>query len=100
MPYTLQYFDEAETDINEAKAWYKEQQDGLEIEFATAVEKAIERLLQTPRAYAVRYKTVRMAHPKKFPYNIHFYIDESNHTVVITAIVHSKRHPKIARKRI
>lgn len=100
MPYQLQHFDEVEADVNNAKAWYKEQKEGLEIEFATAIEKTINRILETPKAYSVRYKKVRVAHPRKFPYNIHFYIDEPNNTVVITAIVHSKRHPKIAKKRV
>lgn len=44
-------------------------------------------------AHAVRYRNVRIAHPKRFPYNIHFYIDETNLAAMITAIVHSKRDP-------
>lgn len=100
MAYTLQYFDEVETDVHKAKTWYKEQKEGLEIEFADAIEKAIERIVDMPQVFSIRYKKVRIAHPKRFPYNIHFYIDEPNTAVVITAIVHSKRHPKIAKKRI
>lgn len=45
MPYQLQHFDEVEADVNNAKAWYKEQKEGLEIEFATAIEKTINRIL-------------------------------------------------------
>jgi plasmid stabilization system protein ParE len=100
MAYILQYFDEVETDVQETKTWYKEQKEGLEVEFATAIEKAIEYIVNTPQIFSIRYKKVRIAHPKRFPYNIHFYIDEPNTTVVITAIVHSKRHPEIAKKRI
>lgn len=29
-----------------------------------------------PTANAVRYNNVRIAHSKKFPYAIHYYIDE------------------------
>ena len=100
MAYILQYFDEVETDVHQAKTWYKKQKEGLEVEFASTIEIAIEHIVDKPQIFAVRYKKVRIAHPKVFPYNIHFYIDESNTTVVITAIVHSKRHPKIAKKRI
>ena len=100
MARQLQYFDEVETDLHQAKVWYKEQKEGLEIEFANVIEKTIEHILDTPKAYAIRYKKVRIAHPKIFPYTIHFYIDELNKTVVITAIVHSKRHQKITKKRI
>ncbi len=99
MAYILQYFDEVENDVHQAKIWYKEQKEGLETEFASAVEKAIERIIDAPQLYSVRYKKIRIAHPKRFPYSIHFYIDEPNTTVIITAIIHCKRHPKVAKKR-
>lgn len=98
--YNSQYLDEVFTDIQEAKIWYKEQKDGLEVEFAFAIEKAIEKVLKMPTAYSPRYKKVRIAHPKIFPYNIHFYIDEEYKTIVFTAIVHNKRNPKFAINRI
>lgn len=98
--YKSQYFDDVFTDIQEAKIGYKEQKEGLEIEFAFAIEKAIEQVLKMPSAYSTRYKKVRIAQPKTFPYNIHFYIDESLKTVVITTIVHNKRNPKLAVRRI
>ncbi|WP_130277247.1 plasmid stabilization system [Cecembia calidifontis] len=66
----------------------------MEEEFALAIEIAIQQLLNKPFGYAIRYRNVRIAHPKRFPYNIHFYIDEANLTVVITAIVHIKRDPR------
>ena len=100
MAFALFYLDEVETDVEEAKIWYKAQKEGLEIEFAIAIEKAIERNLETPGAFAIRYKNVRIAHPKRFPYNIHFFIDQLKTTVTIIAIVHSKRDLKIAKKRI
>lgn len=58
MPYQLIYFDEVPSDIQHAKAWYKE---------------------------------IRIAHAGKFPYNIHFFIDEPKKMVVITGIIHNKR---------
>jgi mRNA-degrading endonuclease RelE of RelBE toxin-antitoxin system len=98
--YNAHYFDEVFIDIQEAKIWYKQQKEGLEVEFAFAIEKAIQKVLKMPSAYSPRYKKVRIAHPKTFPYNIHFYIDEATQTVVFTAIVHNKRHPKFAMKRV
>jgi plasmid stabilization system protein ParE len=86
-------------DIYEAKTWYKKQKEGLELKFANAIEKVIEHILETPKSYSIRYKKIRIAHPKIFPYNIHFYIDEPNKSIVITAIIHARRHPKVAKKR-
>jgi hypothetical protein len=80
--------------------WYNKQKDGLEVEFAMCIEKAIEQIIKMPTAYSIRYKNIRIAHPKVFPYNIHFYIDDSIEVIVITAIVHIKRHPDFAKQRL
>ena len=98
--YNSKYFDQVFTDIQEAKILYKVQKEGLKVEYALAIETAIQRVLKMPTSYLPRYKNVRIAHPKTFPYNIHFYIDEVNETLVFTAIVHNKRHPKFAINRI
>jgi hypothetical protein len=99
MAYTILYYDEVLDDVQQDKVWYKEQKDGLEIEFGMSIEKAIEQIIKMPTAYSIRYKNVRIAHPKVFPYNIHFYIDDSIEAIVITAIVHIKRHPDVALSR-
>ena len=98
--YKIQFFDEVIFDIQEAKLWYKEKREGLEIEFSWAIEDIIEQIIKMPFSYSVRYKNIRIAHPKVFPYNIHFYVDETIESVVITAIIHNKRKLNIASKRI
>lgn len=90
-PYKAVYVDIAREDVKAAKKWYKEQRDGLQKLFAASILEAIERMRQNPFAYAVRYKNIRIIHPYTFPYGIHFYIDEENKTVVITAIIHDYR---------
>ena len=89
--YEVIYLEEVESDIIVAKQWYAEQQYGLDVRFSGSVKKAIEKLLKMPSMYSVRYKNVRIAHTEIFPYNIHYYIDEANSTVVIIGIIHNKR---------
>ncbi len=100
MTYRLLYFEEVLTDIRQAKQWYGEQSKGLEIRFAKAIEKVISQILKTPLAFAVKYKNIRIAHPRRFPYNIHFYVDDPNAFVIIIAIVHGKSHPLTAQERL
>jgi hypothetical protein len=100
MTYSVQFFDEVINDIQEAKIWYKEKREGLEIEFSWAIEDAIEQIIKMPASYAIRYKSIRIAHPKVFPYNTHFYLDKSNKVIVITAIVHNKRHQDFVEVRV
>lgn len=100
MPYKLTYFDEVRQDVREAKAWYKKQQNGLEKRFAQAIKSAITQLAKMPKANAVRYNNVRIAHSKKFPYAIHYYIDATIGYIVIVAIVHTARNPDVSQGRI
>ena len=89
--YDVFYFDEVENDIATAKQWYAEQQEGLDVRFSVSVKETLSSILKMPSAYAVRYRNVRIAHTKVFPYNVHFYIDEAKAQVVIIGIVHNKR---------
>jgi hypothetical protein len=89
--YTVKYFYETLIDIQNAKLWYKEQQEGLEERFALAIEEAILKIIKMPTAYSVCYRNIRIAHPKIFPFNIHFYVDDVENCVVFTGIVHNKR---------
>lgn len=100
MAFTLTYFDEVENDVAAAKLYYRGSSEGLEKRFANAIELAILKLQQWPAAYAIRYKNVRIAYPVVFPYAIHFYIDEKQNSIVITAIVFAGRDPKIAKNRM
>ena len=100
MTFKLKFFDQVIADIQEAKIWYKNQKVGLEIKLGICIEEALIKILNNPKNYVIRYKNIRIAHPKLFPYNIHFYIDENESLIVITAIVHNKRHLNIAKKRI
>jgi mRNA-degrading endonuclease RelE of RelBE toxin-antitoxin system len=89
--YTAFYFDEVKDDVRVAKTWYREQQYGLDKRFELSLKETIANILKMPSAYAIRYKKVRIAHTKIFPYNIHFYIDEAKKQIVIIGIVHNKR---------
>jgi len=93
--YKAFYLDEVQNDIITAKQWYAEQQKDLDARFGAAVKETLANILKMPSAYAVRYKNVRIAHTKFFPYNIHFYIDETKAQVIIIGIVHNKRKDAI-----
>jgi len=89
--YQVLYLDEVENDMTIAKQWYAEKQNGLDIRFDAAIKEVLSIIIKMPSTYAVRYKNVRIANTKKFPYNIHFYLDETLEQVVIIGIVHNRR---------
>ncbi len=100
MSYSLTYFDEVEMDMIDAKLWYKATNEKLEKRFIDAIEKTIFKLIEWPKAYAIRYQNVRIAHSPVFPYSIHFYINEIQNEIVIIAIVHNRRVPDFEKKRL
>ncbi|MFN0049700.1 MAG: type II toxin-antitoxin system RelE/ParE family toxin [Cytophagales bacterium] len=100
MSYSIDYFKEAKIDVREAKTWYKEQKLGLEKRFADSIKLAILKIKENPLNYAIRYKDIRIAYPKIFPYGIHFYIDELKNQILIVAILHNKRNADTAQKRV
>ena len=85
--YTELYLDDVESDISVAKQWYAEQQEGLDVRFAAAVKETISTILEMPSSYAVRYKNIRIAHTKVFPYNVHFYIDDTKAQIVMVLFI-------------
>lgn len=100
MAFTLYYLDTVKSDIREAKDWYRNQKHGLEKDFVREVKRCILRLQENPFAYEVKYRNVRTAFTEVFPYAIHFYIDETAKSVVVIAIIHQTRNPKISGNRL
>jgi hypothetical protein len=91
MKYKIIFRFNASLNVRKAKKWYKNQRNGLEKEFAFEVKEAIIGLQIYPEAFAIRYKNIRIIHPRKFPYSIHFYIDSAQGQIVITNIIHDSR---------
>jgi plasmid stabilization system protein ParE len=89
----------AKEDIREAAKWYNRQQIGLGTRFTTEVREKVHFIRQNPKASNVRYHGVRTAVLNVFPYMVHFTIDEKNKTIIISAILHTSRNPKLWKNR-
>jgi plasmid stabilization system protein ParE len=99
MVWKLAYYDEVKQDVKDAKDWYFKRQPGLEKRFALDVKEALDRLKKNPLQYEVKYRNVRTALCRVFPYAIHFYLDEPAGRLVVIAIVHQHRDPEFSRNR-
>ncbi len=89
---------EAETEIKEAYEWYEEQRCGLGDDFLLNIDAALCSIQREPEMYAPLYKNLRRILIRRFPYSV-FYIIESR-KVIVMAVIHAKRHPRIWKNRI
>ena len=89
---------EAESDIAEAFNYYQAQLSGLGAEFVATLERQLELLSENPLQYEVRYRGVRRAVMRRFPYAI-FYLFEGE-SVVVLAVEHQARDPEHWKQRL
>jgi plasmid stabilization system protein ParE len=100
--FELDYFDQVEDDIELAKFLYYEQSPDTDLEerFADAIKESIHKLQKNPFIYYPVFENIRVAHPKFFPYGIHFVINEDKKEILIIAILHNKEDKSKITKRL
>lgn len=89
---------EARTEFHEGFDWYERKRSGLGADFAMRVEETFDRIASNPERCAKVLHEVRRAPVRRFPYSV-FYQVETEQLVVI-AVFHSKRDPKIWQSRV
>ena len=95
--YKVKIEPEALADIQEITDWYNEQQANLGKRFQNTTLKQINNLQLDPQIYTLRYNEIRCMIVKKFPYMVHFYINQENNSVEVLAVISTERNPKIWR---
>jgi mRNA-degrading endonuclease RelE of RelBE toxin-antitoxin system len=82
-------------DIQEATDWYNKRLPKLGSRFQLAVKRQIGALKNNAEGYKTKYQDVHCMLVKKFPYLIHFTIDETNRIIEVFAVIHTSRSPEI-----
>ncbi|MEQ6120503.1 type II toxin-antitoxin system RelE/ParE family toxin [Reichenbachiella sp. MALMAid0571] len=98
MAYKIKAEPEAHDDIQEGIDWYNEQKPGLGRKFHAEVKTYFKKLKTNP-FFQVRYDDVHCLPIKKYPYMIHFTIDEENKIVTVKAVFNTSKDPKKWKKR-
>ena len=96
--YSIKVRDEAEDDFKEAFDWYELAKEDLGKRFILLVRDYINNLKSYPEQHQIIHKNKRGVYIKDFPYQIIYSIFEND--VVIFSVFHTKRNPKIWKKRI
>ena len=85
----------AKADLHEAVKWYNRVRPGLGNELLKQVRKRLAELKNNPLICQIRYSEVHTALVDKFPYMVHYYIDQVKESIVVISILHTSRDPKM-----
>lgn len=96
MEFKVIIVERADLEIEEAYLYYENIQEGLGIRFVLEYEKYLKTLKNIP-FFEQRYQAIRILPLKKFPYSIHFSVDELQSTVTIHAVICDYQNPETTR---
>ena len=97
MSHELVLRPEAEADALEAYRWYNEQLPGLGEEFLSELDHALETVRANPELFRKLHREFRRVLTRRFPYAVFYVI--AGDRVVVFAILHTARDPRLWRKR-
>ncbi len=87
----------AQSEFEDAAAWYEDRRRGLGQEFAADVMDSIERAAERPQQYPVVAGDVRRTACRRFPFAIYFRV--RGESLVVLAVFHGRRDPSIWKRR-
>jgi hypothetical protein len=90
--FKLRIEERALEDIQKGFDFYEERQVGLGVRFNKHVFKCFEILKSNPH-YQIRYGSFRCLPMKKFPFMIHYELDEDRKMVNIFAVINTHLNP-------
>lgn len=99
MAYNVVIEENALNDIQQAIDYYDEQLIGLGEKFENAIHKNIIKLAKNP-FFEMRYDNIRCFPIKKFPFMIHFEVQENKNNIRILAVFHTSRNINLVKKRL
>jgi toxin ParE1/3/4 len=86
------------TDVVEAVDWYAHRQEGFADEFLSELKTTLSRVRENPRQFERVWKNTRHALVKRFPYVVYFQLMK-NDEIVVVAVLHTSRNPRIWKSR-
>lgn len=88
----------ARSELMAAISYYNEQSEGLGFEFASEINRTLERIVQYPEAWPKLSKRTRRCRTNRFPYGLIYQVRED--TCLIVAVMHLSRNPDTWKSRL
>jgi len=94
---TVRFLQVAETELDEAIRWYREQGPGLGDAFLIEVLSTSERIARYPEGWHQLSEGIRRCRLSRFPYGLIYTVD--NGDILVLAVAHLHRRPDYWRSR-
>ena len=94
----LRFFEEADQEVEEHRAWYRERNESAEAGFLGEVDHAIEQVIAAPHQWPRFLSGTRRYVFPKYPFSLIYIVE--NDTINVVAIAHESRKPGYWRKRL
>ncbi len=91
--FTVIFSPVAIDDIEQAVEYYQKQQPNLGKRFAAQLQLTLNAVNRNPFFASFHYDDIRCAAIKKFPYLVHYHIDETSLLVTIIAVYPTHEEP-------
>ena len=95
----LQLRQEAADDLEAAVRWYQSQDHQLGQQFLSEVRLTFQRIRTNPECYPAGYRGTRRALIRRFPYGVIYLLVPQQDCIVVLAVLHCGRDPKLWRQR-
>lgn len=80
-------------DVEKVVEYYEEKQTGLGKRFATQLQLTLNSIKSNPFFATIRYDDIRCTSLKKFPYLVHYHINEDEQIITILAVYSTYKEP-------
>lgn len=95
MRFQLKIDTDALNDIQETFEWYELKLTGLGLRYKIQAKKQINSLKKDPYLFSIKYNEIRCKKIEKFPFLIHYQINENLNFITVFAVFHTSRNPEI-----
>ncbi len=89
MNYTIRFAEDSLKDFEKGNRYYENNSKELANKFHHSFLEKINEIEKNPLHFQIRYRNIRIANMKQFPFSIHFIID--NKIIFVFKVLHQKR---------
>ena len=92
MKYQLLISQDARLDIFDAFLWYENQRDDLGFEFEFSLDEGFKKIVNNPLAFQKHYDNIHIHFIDRFPFGIHYLIEEDQ-IIRVFGVFHTSIDP-------